>query len=156
MATIVARLFAFIEPDRAYFGAKDYQQTLVAKHVAEQLKGPEIVVCPTSRDSDGLARSSRNLLLPAERREDALSLNRALLAARERWRSGERRPGELRAAMLEVFGRHHIELEYAEVRDPEAWNRGPSEDSLTRARALVAGRVGQVRLLDNMALHLDG
>lgn len=154
VATIVARLFELIEPRRAYFGEKDFQQTLVARHVAQALGGPEVVVCSTSRDPDGLARSSRNLLLPAERRGDALALSRALLAARALWRAGERQPELLRAAMLAELDQASIDLEYAELRDPEDWNREPNV-GLQRARALVAGRVGPVRLLDNMALHDD-
>ncbi len=155
VATIVARLFELVLPERTYFGAKDFQQTLVAEHVARQLNGPQVVVCATSRDADGLARSSRNLLLPSERRADALSLSRALHAARARWQAGERGPEALRGAMLDVFKKHAIELEYAELRDPNAWNRELVGDVPGDVRALVAGRVGRVRLLDNMALGAD-
>jgi pantoate--beta-alanine ligase len=73
VATIVARLFDVVRPDRAYFGRKDYQQTLVVRDLASALEGPTIVVCPTSREPSGLARSSRNELLAAQDRERARS-----------------------------------------------------------------------------------
>ena len=153
VATIVARLFELVRPTRAYFGAKDFQQTLVVRDLARTLGGPEIVVCPTSRDADGLARSSRNARLPPAARERALVLAGALRAARAAWRAGERDAARLREVLSSALARPGIELEYAVVVDPEAWGAqvaGP----LVRARALVAARVGGVRLIDN--LPLDG
>src|SRR4029077_16706144 len=88
VATICARLFELVRPARAYFGEKDYQQCRVVQHVARALGYPAIVVCPTSRDSDGLAPSSRNQLLAPAERATALGLSRALFAARAAWREG--------------------------------------------------------------------
>jgi pantoate--beta-alanine ligase len=151
VATICARLFELVRPMRAYFGEKDYQQCRVVQHVARTLGEPEIVVCPTSRDDDGLARSSRNQLLATGERERALVLSRALFAARAAWRAGERRAErleELLRAALEVPG---VAPEYAVVRDPARFTE-PARGALTRARALVAARVGPVRLIDNLEL----
>ncbi len=150
VATIVARLFELTEPTRAYFGEKDYQQTLVVEHVARGLGFPEIRVVETSREADGLARSSRNTLLDAAGRERAISLSRALFAARELFRSGERHPLNLRAELLRHL--EGVEVDYAEVRDPEAWSAERPVHLQGRARALVAARVGAVRLIDNLAL----
>jgi pantoate--beta-alanine ligase len=154
VATIVTRLFELVAPTRAYFGEKDFQQTLVVKHVAATLgdRGPEIVVCPTSRDPDGLARSSRNLLLAPEARGHALALARALYAARAAWRAGERDASALTALLWSELDVDGVEIEYAELRDPEHWGAEPPTGELRRARALVAARASGVRLIDNLAL----
>jgi pantoate--beta-alanine ligase len=151
VATICARLFERVRPTRAYFGEKDFQQCLVVEHLAAQLGFPEIVVCPTSRDPDGLARSSRNLLLaPAERRT-ALGLARALFAARAAWQAGERDPERLEAQLASELAREPLVVEYAAVRDPERFGERPRAP-LQRARALIAARAGSVRLIDNLDL----
>jgi pantoate--beta-alanine ligase len=155
VATIVERLFDVVRPRRAYFGEKDFQQTLVVRALARELGYPEVVVCTTSRDPDGLARSSRNAFLSGEARALALGLSRALFAARDAWRRGERDARRLRDGlrrMLEVPG---IELEYAEIRDDGRFELEPAEATrgeLREPRALVAARVGGVRLIDNLSL----
>ncbi len=155
VATIVGRLFELVGPGRAYFGAKDFQQTLVVRHVARELGYPEIVVCPTSRDADGLARSSRNVRLTPAARERALALSRALQAARRAFAEGERSVAVLEALLTRELARGDdgtpFEVEYAAVRDPELWGAGGDSAGPT-ARALVAARVGGVRLIDNLAL----
>ncbi|QDU68219.1 pantoate--beta-alanine ligase [Engelhardtia mirabilis] len=153
VATIVRRLFELVVPRRAYFGEKDFQQTLVVRAVAERLGYPQIVVCPTSRESDGLARSSRNLLLTPAERPLAVALSRALARAQSLFAAGERGVGVLRSAMHSEL--RELEVEYAELRDPERFERVPTDvDRLDRAQALVAARLGRVRLIDN--LRLDG
>jgi len=154
VATIVARLFEIVRPTRSYFGHKDYQQTLVVAELARELGYPEVVVCPTLRDPDGLAMSSRNRRLSADDRPRALVLSRALRAARDLWQRGERDPARLAERMREVAGDRGVELEYAALRDPERWTPGEPRGPLERAVALVAARVGPVRLIDN--LRLDG
>jgi len=149
VATICARLFELVRPARAYFGAKDFQQCRVVTELAAELGYPRIVVCPTSRDPDGLARSSRNQLLSAPERREALALSRALFAARVAFRSGERRAGPLEALLRRELGT--LVVEYAVVRDPRhlaVVPRAPLEE----ARALIAARVGRVRLIDNLDL----
>jgi pantoate--beta-alanine ligase len=152
VATIVARLFEIVHPDRAYFGQKDFQQTLVVRDLARELGFPEIVVCPTVREPSGLAISSRNQLLSPEDRIRATALSRSLEAARRAWRRGARDAPGLAAAMRETVEKSGISLEYAAVRDPERWTREEPQGRLDRAVALVAARVSSVRLIDNMLL----
>jgi pantoate--beta-alanine ligase len=151
VATICARLFELVRPTRAYFGEKDFQQCLVVTDLARALGYPEIVPCATSRDPDGLARSSRNQLLSPAERTRALGLSRALFAARGAWRAGERRAEALEAVLRAELGRAGLAVEYAVVRDPERFAT-PVQGPLPRARALIAARAGAVRLIDNLDL----
>jgi pantoate--beta-alanine ligase len=152
VATIVARLFEIVRPTRAYFGAKDYQQTLVVRDLAAQLGYPEIVTCPTSREPGGLARSSRNELLAPADREHARGLCAALRATARAWRDGERDAGRLRELLHSELRRLGLEPDYAELRDPDAWSTEAPSGPLRSARAFVAVTLGGVRLIDNMAL----
>jgi len=152
VATICARLFEIVAPARAYFGEKDYQQCLVVSHLAARRGGPRIVVCPTSRDPDGLARSSRNALLDPAGRARALAIPRALFAARAAWGEGLRDVGRLEALLLEELRRAELEVEYARVRSPARLDQAPPDGrAADDARALIAARVGRVRLIDNLA-----
>jgi pantoate--beta-alanine ligase len=100
VATVVALLFNLVAPDRAYFGQKDGQQTVVIGRLVRDLAFPiELVVCPTVREADGLALSSRNRYLSADERAQAVALSRALFAAEASWRAGERSADVLRARM---------------------------------------------------------
>jgi pantoate--beta-alanine ligase len=153
VATIVRRLFECVRPTRAYFGEKDFQQTLVVAAVAARLGAPAVVVCPTSREPDGLARSSRNRLLTAADRERAPVLHAALRDAAAAWRGGERRAGALREVLHRRLRDQPLQLEYAEIRDPARFAAVPDADSvLDRARALIAARFGRVRLIDTLGL----
>ena len=158
VATIVARLFEIVRPDRAYFGQKDFQQTLVVQDLARQMGFPRIVVCPTVRERDGLAMSSRNRLLSPSDRSTATLLSRSLEAARAAWRAGGREAATLSRAMREVFDPSRtdgapVSVEYATVRDPDAWTQDEPQGRLERAVALVAARVASVRLIDNTVVH---
>ena len=152
VATIVARLFEITHPRYAYFGQKDYQQTLVVRDLARRLGFPEIVVCPTSREPSGLARSSRNQLLSPDERERATVLVRALRRARDGWRAGLREAAPLRETMLPELALEGVRVEYAEVRDARRWTAREPGGALTAAIALVAARIGAVRLIDNLRL----
>lgn len=153
VATIVDRLFDVVRPDRAYFGLKDFQQCLVVRDLARRRGGPHVVTCPTVREEDGLARSSRNELLTPEARAAAPALHAALRAARAAWREERiRDPDELVARLEDALGGSGLEVEYAEVRDPERWTVGRPAGPLARAVALVAARAGGVRLIDNAVL----
>lgn len=154
VVTICERLFKFVGPARVYFGEKDFQQTLVIKDLAQTLGYPEIVVCPTVREPSGLAWSSRNYLLSEGDRLQAACLPRALFAARDAWRAGERDPTRLQKVLSQELQVNGVQPEYAEVRDPEVWSPDPPKGPMTRAQALVAARVGKVRLIDT--LRLDG
>lgn len=152
VATVVARLFDLVQPTRAYFGQKDFQQALVVRDLARRRGGPQIVVHPTVREPSGLALSSRNARLDAEGRQRALGLHRALRAARAAWLAGERRARSLQRVLCGALEREALSIDYAEVRDPERWSARAPEGELDRAVALVAARVGAVRLIDNLVL----
>ena len=152
VATVVAKLLNAVGPCRAYLGEKDAQQLAVIRWMVRDLEFPiEVVACPTLRESDGLAMSSRNALLSPEDREAAGSLFLALSEAAERARAGERDAAALVAVMArEIGGTPGARLDYAAVVDDETF-----EDvrMLERpARALVAARFGDLRLIDNLLL----
>ncbi len=144
VATVVAKLFWASAADRAYFGQKDAQQVAAVKRLAADLdSGVEIRVCPTVREADGLAVSSRNAYLSPSERAAAVSLSRALRAAADRYDSGERDPARLRQAMVAELGREPLaQVEYAELVDPASFV-GPG------TLAVLAVRVGRTRLIDN-------
>ncbi len=152
VATIVDRLFDIVRPDVAFFGQKDFQQTLVVRDLARRRGGPAIEVAPTVREPSGLARSSRNELLSPEDRARAAALFRALRAGERAWAEGARLPEELRPPMRAVLDEAGIVPEYLALRDPEAWTEDEPTGPLERAVALVAARVGGVRLIDNHPL----
>ncbi|MEE8469118.1 MAG: pantoate--beta-alanine ligase [Planctomycetota bacterium] len=156
VATIVDALFDVVRPARAYFGAKDFQQCLVVTDLAAKRGGPRIVVCPTVREPSGLALSSRNRLLDDEGRERGPALFRACRAAREHWRAGERDAAALSEVMRSVLAGPGLAIEYAEVRDPEAWSAERPSEPLQRGVALVAATLQAVRLIDNLSLSGPG
>ncbi|GAB4276739.1 MAG: pantoate--beta-alanine ligase [Coriobacteriia bacterium] len=156
VATVVAKLFNIVQPDIAFFGEKDYQQLQVIKALVRDLAYPvRIEGCPTVREPDGLAMSSRNAYLDAEERKAATALYRALCAARDAAARGERSGVALISLMEEVLDSEPlIQTEYAAVVHPETLE--PLVQVGHEARALVAARVGQARLIDNMALVVGG
>ena len=150
--TIVERLFLTVGASRVYFGEKDFQQTLVVADLAQQMGYPEVVVCPTVREDSGLALSSRNVRLSADEKTRAQQIYPALLAARDAWSSGERDPGRLSVIMMECLNHDGLVVEYAEVRDPGRWISQPQASPLEHGQALIAVRIGSVRLIDNLRL----
>ena len=152
VTTIVERLFRTVGAARVYFGEKDFQQTLVVSDLARDMGYPEVVVCPTVREDSGLALSSRNVLLSTDEKTRAQRIYPALLAARDAWSSGERDPGRLSAIMMECLSLDGLVVEYAEVRDPGRWISQPQATPLEHGQALIAVRVGSVRLIDNLRL----
>ena len=153
--TIVDRLFKVVGESKAYFGEKDFQQTLVVSDLARAIGYPEVIVCPTVREVSGLALSSRNSLLKAEQASDAKKIYQALLAAKKFWQQGERNPETLRRAMNDILEASTLVIEYTAIRDPENWSASPPYGHLTQAQALIAARMGSVRLIDNMRLDND-
>lgn len=152
VARIVARLFATVGPCRAYFGEKDFQQTLVVAHIARQFAGVEVRVCPTVREASGLALSSRNSRLTAAGRAAAAQLYQALLAARAAWQTGPRDPAAMESAMRERLQNPRIAIDYAAIRDSRNWTAAPPRPPLQNPRALIAATIDGVRLIDNIAL----
>lgn len=150
--TVVAKLFLIVRPDRAYFGQKDLQQTVVLRRMIEDLNMPlEMVVCPTVREADGLALSSRNRYLSPEERADALALSRGLFAALDAFRAGERSGPALRRLVADaVAAAPRARLDYAEV--ARAGDLAPADPAAPGDAIVVAARVGVTRLIDNILL----
>ena len=149
VATIVTKLLNIVGPQVAYFGQKDAQQALVVKRLVRDLDIPvEIQVCPTVRESDGLARSSRNAYLSGVERARAVGLSRALQRAASLIAAGERDSHVAAAAALSELARHEIEPDYLELVDPETL--APVAQIEAPVLLAVAARVGRARLIDNL------
>jgi pantoate--beta-alanine ligase len=154
VATIVLKLFNLAQADVAYFGQKDYQQVRVIQQMVQDLDVPIAVrVCPTVREADGLAMSSRNRYLTAQQRGCALGLWQALTRARDLVAGGERHAERVLEQMRGVLQEHGItRIDYTALVDPDTLQ------SVTEIRAativLVAAHVGQTRLIDNLRLEL--
>ena len=154
VATVVAKLFNIIRPDRAYFGQKDGQQVAVIRRLTADLNlGPEVVVAPTVRDADGLALSSRNAYLTAAQRAAAPVIYQALRRAEELRRAGVQDAGQLRqAARALLEGEPLIEaIDYVSVADADTLEELDAIQG--RAMVSVAARIGRVRLIDNVMLE---
>jgi pantoate--beta-alanine ligase len=152
VCTVVAKLFDLVGECRAYFGEKDAQQLAVIRRMAADLDMPvEVVGCPTVREPDGLAMSSRNIYLSSEERRAAVSLSRALFDAVAAVQAGERDTNRLRARMAATIEAEPLaELDYAAVVDDRTFEE--VDRVAGRSRALVAARVGETRLIDNALL----
>jgi pantoate--beta-alanine ligase len=151
VATVVAKLLNMAGPDVAYFGQKDAQQALVVRRLVRDLDLPvRIEVCPTVRDRDGLALSSRNAYLSAAERRRALGLSRALRAAEQAVEAGRIGAGEVLAAARGELDAHGIDPEYLELRS--ATDLSPVERVNGSTLLAVAAQVGRARLIDNTIL----
>ena len=154
VATVVAVLFDLVGADHAYFGQKDTQQVMVIRQMARDLAIPtEVIACPTVREDDGLALSSRNVHLSADERAAAPALRRALLAARADWEAGERSAEALRQTM-----RNELEREPLADVDYVSAANGATLTELDRvdgpALLSLAVRFGTTRLIDNEPLGI--
>lgn len=156
VATVVAKLFAIAGPCRAYFGEKDWQQLAVVRRMAADLSFPvEVVGCPTIREADGLAMSSRNVYLGEAERAAAPALHRALVAGVDAVAAGERDPAAVRAAMHAVLDPvAEAAVDYLEVVD--AATLQPVDPLAGELRLLGAARFGKARLIDNVGAHVGG
>jgi pantoate--beta-alanine ligase len=152
VATVVTILLNQVRADRAYFGEKDFQQLAMIRRLHTDLALPgKIVPCPTVRDEDGLALSSRNARLTAAQRSAALVLSRSLHAMREH--AAENRDTPLRLSMMGavlISAQPEVTLDYLEIVDPDTLE--PVDRLVPGARALVAAEIGGVRLIDNLEL----
>lgn len=150
VATVVAKLFAMVEPNVAVFGQKDWQQLLVVRRLARELAFPlEVVAGPIVRDDDGLALSSRNRYLDAHQRARAPELHATLEWMRESFVEGHARAA-IEGAAARRLERAGFQPDYAVVRRAEDL-AVPAEDERNGLVALVAARLGQTRLIDNLA-----
>jgi pantoate--beta-alanine ligase len=151
VATVVAKLFSLAGRCRAYFGEKDFQQLAVVRRMAADLGfSVEVIGCPTVRDQDGLALSSRNARLSGDERRAATVLWRALEIARVAIASGERRPAAVSVLMASVVaGEPLVSLDYGAVVDADDLSVPSLLDGRRPLRLVIAADVGPVRLIDN-------
>lgn len=156
VTTVVTKLFNIVAPDVAYFGQKDFQQTVVIKRMAADLDmDVKIVVLPTVRESDGLAMSSRNKYLSASERKDALCLYRALQRAEAMVKAGERKASVLVTEMTRLISAAPTaKIDYVAVVDPESL--APVDEIDGEAVAALAVWIGATRLIDNAVLTPHG
>jgi pantoate--beta-alanine ligase len=151
VTTVVTKLFNIVAPDVAYFGQKDAQQAVVIGKLVRDLNIPiRIEVCPTVREPDGLALSSRNAHLNPAERERATALHEALTAARDAAANGETDPAMIAAAASRLLTDHQIETEYFELVDADTL--APAERVNGNVLAVVAAKVGTTRLIDNLKI----
>ncbi len=152
VATIVLKLFNLVQPDRAYFGRKDFQQAMVVQRMVADLDVPvEVIVCPTVREPDGLAMSSRNVYLSPEERRRALSLSQALSLARQLIAGGELNVATIQTRMRDVLTAADAEIDYVAI--CSATTLAPLTQIDGPAVALIAARIGKTRLIDNELLN---
>jgi len=156
VATIVLKLLNIVEPNVAYFGQKDFQQAVIIRRLVEDLNlDTRLVICPTVREPDGLAMSSRNAYLTPEERQVATVLYRSLRRAEELAQAGQTDAGKLLEEMRYVFEvEPRAQLDYVAIVDPLSLQ--PVKQVLTGCVALVAARVGCARLIDNLILGPPG
>jgi len=148
--TVVSKLFHIVEPDVAVFGRKDFQQGMLVKRMVQDLDfAVAIDIAPTARELDGLALSSRNTYLSPDERRSALALSRALRTIEQTWRGGEADPLKVQRAGLEAMHAPGVIAEYCALVDE---NLQPVSRVTAHTVAVVAARVGKIRLLDNVVL----
>ena len=172
VATVVAKLFYAVKPHKAYFGQKDFQQTVVIKKMVEDLDmDVEIVILPTIREKDGLATSSRNIYLTQKERKIAPILYKSLKMAEELIKKGERDSNKIVKQMKELIGKEKlVKLEYIAITEPETLKevkritpiRSPRQRRGIRPRRgritsngvniSLAARIGKARLIDNITI----
>jgi len=152
VTTVVAKLFNIVAPDSAYFGEKDYQQLQVIRGMVRDLHLPiEIVACPTVREPDGLATSSRNAYLSSEQRRAATVLHRALTAAQAMVEAGTTGADDLLARVREMIAAELLaRLQYAELVHPDTLT--PMDTADPEAVLALAVFIGETRLIDNLRL----
>ena len=153
VVTVVSMLFNVVAPDAAVFGEKDYQQLRVIEALVDDLHYPiRIVPAPLVREPDGLAMSSRNALLSADERRRALSISKALLGARARVARGVRRSEAIKDQVRAALVEQGLRVDYVEVVDVDTLE--PLAEIEKSAQLLAAAFAGQVRLIDNVRLHV--
>jgi pantoate--beta-alanine ligase len=152
VATVVTKLFNATLPQRAYFGQKDAQQAAVIRQMSRDLNFPiEIVVCPTMREPDGLAMSSRNVYLSPDERQAASVLSRALFQAGKFFGEGERDATRLRKVVLDTLSTEPLVMvQYVSCAHPDTLEE--LEGYIDRALLSLAVKIGKTRLIDNILL----
>jgi len=152
VATVVTKLFNAVQPHKAYFGQKDAQQAAVIRRMTRDLDFPiEIVVCPTMREPDGLAMSSRNVYLNPEERAAAVILSRGLFAAKKAFDAGEQVASHLRSIVLDLLASEPlVKVQYVSCAHPDTLQE--LEGPVKRALLSLAVTIGKTHLIDNIVL----
>ncbi|MDI6800688.1 MAG: pantoate--beta-alanine ligase [Thermodesulfovibrionales bacterium] len=151
VATVVSKLFNVVKPRRAYFGQKDFQQTVVIKKMVEDLNmDVEMVTCPTVREGDGLAMSSRNVYLSQDEREAAAVIYKTLISASELMKTGNPKPEDIKRHMRDMLKTEPLisEIQYAGVYDSETLDE--LNEFKKQNLFAIAVKMGKTRLIDNM------
>lgn len=149
---VVHRLLTIVPADRLYLGQKDFQQCMVIRKMIELENLPiETVICPTLRETDGLAMSSRNMRLDKEAREKAVEISRTLLHIKSSLKAGDL--SELKTAAVEQLNRTGFKTDYVEIADADTLELIGRWDGKRKLVALCAAFLGEVRLIDNMLLQ---
>jgi pantoate--beta-alanine ligase len=152
VAQVVSRLFDIVNPDRAFFGQKDFQQVSIIKNMVKQLNLPvEIVVAPIIREHDGLAMSSRNMLLTGTQRKEAVAISQALFFAREQAPKASVNAVRYKA-ICHINSSSELEVEYLEIVDADTLQSISDWDDAAEIFACAAVRAGKIRLIDNVQI----
>ena len=153
VATIVEKLFNIFKPDLAYFGEKDFQQLIIIKSLVNQIGYKvKIISCPTIRENDGLAMSSRNQLLTKEERKKAILLYASLIEAKRLMNSSS--PSEIENSITKKFTNiEGVELQYFKILTDHSLSKTKEINNKEKYRAFMACNIGKVRLIDNIALE---
>lgn len=154
VAKIVARFFEIIAPHKAYFGLKDYQQLAIIKKISRDLSfNTEIIACPTIREHDGLAISSRNTLLTRKQRKYAAAINHALYMANKH--AGKKNINDIKTQVIDTLNKNpYTEVEYFEIVDGEELRPVKSWDEKPVIVGCAAVKIGNIRLIDNIIFNL--
>lgn len=153
---VVANLFRIVQPDAAYFGEKDFQQLAVIRTMTSQLNLPvEIVPCPTIRESDGLAMSSRNMLLSPTERTEAARISKALFFIRDNWSHHSVEEILLNAKTM-IEKNKLMKVEYLTIADSVSLQPAGDWYQFPDVRVFTAVKIGAVRLIDNVAIETKG
>ncbi|MDP7167523.1 MAG: pantoate--beta-alanine ligase [Nitrospinota bacterium] len=151
VATVVAKLISICRPERVYLGEKDYQQLVLIRRMVLDLNlGVNVIGCSTVREKDGLAISSRNANLGENERNRALSISRGLYKAQDLFVAGEREVSEFKKVVRKELEKAKAEINYIEVIDPDTLEQ--LEVALDSSRMVIAAKVGEIRLIDNLPL----
>jgi len=152
VVTVVERLFEIVHPDKSYFGEKDFQQLAVIRRMVHQLNLPVIIEsCPTVREQDGLAMSSRNLRLTKEQRTEACRISKALFYVRDNRNNFSIE--EIKSKAISIIESHGMmKVEYLEIADEESLQSAIEWNQFSSLRCLTAVQIGNIRLIDNVKL----
>ncbi|MFZ2097481.1 MAG: pantoate--beta-alanine ligase [Anaerolineales bacterium] len=153
VATVVSKLYNAVQPQKAYFGQKDAQQAAVIRRMTNDLDFPiEIIICPTVREPDGLAMSSRNVYLDREERKAAVVLSKGLFNAQTAFKNGEDEAAQLRQVVRETLATEpRVHVQYVSCADPDSLQE--LEGKVERALLSLAATIGKTRLIDNVLIE---